>query len=216
MYIGEFKLVQAECIDYLGMKIDENISWNAQTDSLCKKLVFIVSRLSRLRKVIPSYMLAYIHISIIQPKIDYAITPWGYTCQLNLHKIQRLQSRAARIVSGNYDYVNTRGIELVKSLQWMNVHQRRYYFMSILMCRCIHGLAPDCLFNKITMQNEISERTTRSLSSFKVHVPYASIECFKKYFIYRGPVLWNALSVHIKECTTLGMFKTNLRCFMKK
>ena len=98
----------------------------------------------------------------------------------------------------------------------MNVHQRRDYFMSILMFKCIHGLAPDYLCNEITMQNEISERTTRSLSSFKVHVPYASIECFKKYFIYRGPVLWNALPVHIKECTTLDMFKTNLRCFMKK
>ena len=161
-------------------------------------------------------MLAYIYISIIQPKIDYAITLWGYTCQQNLHKIQRLQNRAARIVSGNYDYVNTRGIELVKSFQWMNVHQRRDYFMSILMFKCIHGLAPDYLCNEITMQNEISERTTRSLSSFKVHVPYASIECFKNYFIYRGPVLWNALPVHIKDCTTLDMFKTNLRCFMKK
>ena len=137
IYIGEFKLVQAECIDYLGMKIDENISWNAQTDSLCKKLVFIVSRLSRLTKVIPSYMLAYIYISIIQPKINYAITLWR--CQQNLHKIQRLQNRAAIIVSGNYDYVDTRGIELVKSLQWMNVgHQRRDYFMSILMFKCIH------------------------------------------------------------------------------
>ena len=88
VYIGEFKLVQAECIDYLGMKIDENISWNAQTDSLCKKLVFIVSRLSRLIKVIPSYMLAYnIYIfyffSIIQPKIDYAITLWAYTSHVN-------------------------------------------------------------------------------------------------------------------------------------
>ena len=177
VYIGEFKLVQAECIDYLGMKIADNISWNAQTDSLCKKLVFIASRLSRLRKVIPSYMLANIYFSIIQPKIDYAITLWGYTCQQNLYKIQRLQNRAAKIVSGNYDYVITRGIELVKSLQWMNVHQRRDYFMSILMFKCIHGLAPDYLCNEITMQNEISERTTRSLSSLniKVHVPYASI-----------------------------------------
>ena len=90
-------------------------------------------------------MLAYIYISIIQPKIDYATTLWGYTCQQNLHKIQRLQNRAARIVSGKYDYVNTRGIELVKSLQWMHVHQRRDYFMSILMLKCIHGLAPDYL-----------------------------------------------------------------------
>ena len=133
MYIGEFKLVQAECINYFGMKIDENISWNAQTDSL---------KVIRLRKKCPSYMLAYIYISIIQPKIDYAITLWGYTYQQNLHKIQRMQNRAARIVSGNYDYVNTRGIELVKSLQWTNVHQRRDYFMSILMFKCIHSLAP--------------------------------------------------------------------------
>ena len=74
----------------------------------------------------------------------------------------------------------------------MNVHQRRDYFMSILMFKCIHGLAPDYLCSEITMQN------------------------FKNYFIYRGPVLWNALPVHIKECKTLDMFKTNLRCSMKK
>ena len=93
VYIGEFKLVEAECIDYLGMNIDENISWNAQTDSLCKQLVFIVSRLSRLRKVIPSYMLAYIYISIIQPKIDYAITQYNtnYYCLLFMgHIIDQL------------------------------------------------------------------------------------------------------------------------------
>ena len=90
-----------------------------------------------------------------------------HVCQQNLHKIQRLQNRAAKIVSGKYDYVNTRGIELVKSSQWMNVHQRRDYFMSILMFKCIHGLAPDYLCNEIAMQNEISERTTRSLSILK-------------------------------------------------
>ena len=30
----------------------------------------------------------------------------------NLNKIQRLQNRAARIVTGDFDYVNTRGIHL--------------------------------------------------------------------------------------------------------
>ena len=71
--------------------------------------------------------------SIIQPKFDYAITIWGYACDNNLHKIQRLPNRAARIVTGNYDYVTARGTELVKRLEWMCVTQRRDYFMSILM-----------------------------------------------------------------------------------
>ena len=51
-------------------------------------------------------MLMLIYSSIIQPQFDYAITIWGYTCDNNLHKIQRLQNRAARIVTGNYDYYN--------------------------------------------------------------------------------------------------------------
>ena len=45
MHIGDYKLVQIDGIDYLGVKIDETISWNKQTDNiLCKKLVFIICR----------------------------------------------------------------------------------------------------------------------------------------------------------------------------
>ena len=98
VHIGDYKLVQSDCIDYLGLKIDETVSWNMQTDNICTQLVFIISRFSRLKHILPSHMLMLIYSSIIQPIFDYAITIWGYTCDNNLHKIQRLQNRAARIV----------------------------------------------------------------------------------------------------------------------
>ena len=88
--------MQSDCIDYLGLKIDETISWNMQTDNICKQLVFIISRFSSLKHILPSHMLMLIYSSIIQPKFDNAITIWGYTCDHNLHKIQRLLNRAAR------------------------------------------------------------------------------------------------------------------------
>ncbi len=28
VHIGDYKLVQSDCIDYLGLEIDETISWN--------------------------------------------------------------------------------------------------------------------------------------------------------------------------------------------
>ena len=93
-------LCKAIVFDYLGVKIYETISWNMQTDNICKQLVFIISRYSRLKHILPSHMLMLIYSSIIQPKFDYAITIWGYTCDNNLHKIQRLKNRAARIVTG--------------------------------------------------------------------------------------------------------------------
>ena len=57
----------------------------------------------------------------------------GYTTAHNINKVKRLQNRAARILTGNYDYVNTRGIDLVQTLGLMNVSQRRDYFMLMLM-----------------------------------------------------------------------------------
>ena len=103
----------ATLLNNIGVDIDNVRSWDIQTDSISKKLVFIISRLSRLKPVLPSNMLMYKNTSIIQPKIDYAISIWGYTTAHNINRVQRLQNRAARILTGNYDYVNTRGIYLV-------------------------------------------------------------------------------------------------------
>ena len=176
------KLPQCNSIKYLGVDIDNVLSWNLQTDSISKKLVFIISRLSRLKSVLPSQMLMYIYTSIIQPKIDYAISIWGYTTAHNINKVQRLQNRAARILTGNFDYVNTRGIDLVNNLGLMNVIQRRDYFMLIMMFKSIHGLVPDYICDQITMQRDITVRTTRSTVNNNVHVPHILLECCKNAF----------------------------------
>ena len=118
------------------------------------------------------------------------MAPEWCTCDNNLHKIQRLQNRAARIVTGNYDYVTTRGTELVRRLRWMCVTQRRDYFMSILMYKSIHGMAPAYLCNEITLHSEIAEKTTRSVNNNNVFVPYAHLESFKNSFTHRSPIVW--------------------------
>ena len=57
VHIGDYKLVQSVCIDYIGVNIDETISWNKQTDNICNILVFIISRFSRLKHILLSHML---------------------------------------------------------------------------------------------------------------------------------------------------------------
>ena len=205
--IGNYELLQCNNIEYLGVDIDNVLSWDMQTDSISKKVVFTISRLSRLKPVLPLQILMYIYTSIIQPKMDYAISAWGYTTAHNINQVQRLQHRAARILTGNVDYVNTRGIDLVKTLGLMNVSQRRDYFMIILMFKSIHGLVPNYICDEITMQRDIAVRTTRSTINNNVHVPHITLECCTNAFAYRGPVLWNALPENIKKCESLNCFK---------
>ena len=93
----------------------------------------------------------YIYQGIIQPRFDYALAIWGFTSQYNLSKVQRLQNRAARIITGEFDYIHVRGIDIAKNLKWMNVIQRRDYIVALSMFKCIHGMSPSYLSDCITM-----------------------------------------------------------------
>ena len=88
----------------------------------------------------------YIYQGIIQSRFDY-------TSKYNLSKVQRLRSRAACIITGDVGYVHVRGIDIVKNLKWMNVIQRRVYFVALSVFKCIHGMSPSYLSNCITMYN---------------------------------------------------------------
>ena len=58
---------------------------------------------------------------------------------------QRLQNAASRIIKRNYGYVNFRGEDLVKSLNWQTLDQRRKFHSATLVYKCIYGLAPNYL-----------------------------------------------------------------------
>ena len=153
-----------------------------------------------------------IYQCIIQPILDYAIPVWGFTSQLNLSRMQRLQNRAARIITGNFDYINVRGIDIVKQLKWMNLIARRDYFVAFTVFKCIRGMAPTYISDCITICNEIAIRDTRNATSTNlVTLPYASLDIFKNSFAYRGPFIWNALPNNIRNCVTLSCFKIALK-----
>ena len=51
----------------------------------------------------------------------------------NIDFVLKVQDHAARLITGTFDYINCRGIELVKSLNLYIIRDRRNYFPTILM-----------------------------------------------------------------------------------
>ena len=56
----------------------------------------------------------HVYKSYIQPRLYYGITLYGSSTQTNIDLVQMVH--AARLIMGNFDYINSRGIDLVKSL----------------------------------------------------------------------------------------------------
>jgi hypothetical protein len=207
-------LEQLSALDYLGVKIDDSLTWSEQILKMCKSISFKVSKLARLTKILPYRTVILLYNCFIQPSIDYAITIWGNTSATNLAKIQRLQNFAARAVTKKYDYINYRGIDIVHELGWMDVLQRHNYFQCILMFKSIHGMAPYYLTNNILMEIELRKITTRT-HEMNVHLPTPSSEFSKSSFIYSAGTQWNNLPGAIKDCHSLDTFKKHLKTYIK-
>jgi hypothetical protein len=169
--------------------------------------------LRRLSSFLPHQLLSQIYKTYIQPSLEYGSTVWGNTSKRNLNKLQRLQNYAARIVSGNYDYIETRGIDIVHELAWQTLQERRDYLLASLMFKCTHELAPEYLTDQFNLVLEISERVTRASQSFDLMVPMPHIEKYKQSLLYNGAKFWNtsSLPAELKNANNIQHFKLSYK-----
>ena len=156
---------------YLGLLVKDDLSWDDHILQLCKSMDYYVHVLRRLKKIFPKQLLIRVYKSNIRSKLNYGLSIWGCTTQGNLGRVQRIQNFCARIICKNYDYINTRGIDLVESLAIRTIRQRRYYFLSVLMFKCIHGLVPHYVGNDVIMILDVHNYNTRSSENRNLYVP---------------------------------------------
>ena len=150
----------------------------------------------------------------IQPRLHYGITCTLYGCstQKTIDLVQRVQNHAARLIMGNLHYINCCGIGLVKSLNLYTIHEMRDYFLTTLMFKAIHGIAPHYLSDGIDMHFDILGYDTREASSLNVYLTIVHKNIYRNsFFLYSGGKLWNALPDFVKNPTNIETFKRNYR-----
>ena len=83
----------------LGLMIDENISWEEHVNYISRKVAKDLGMLRRIRDLVQISTLVDIYSSIILPHFEYCSSVWD-NCRKGLRdKLQKLQNRAARIIT---------------------------------------------------------------------------------------------------------------------
>ena len=152
-------------------------------------------------------MLSKHYLLCIQPCIDCAISVWGTWSKQLKDMINCPQHRAARIVTGIFDFINFHGANLMENLGWHSFDNRRDYFTATMMLKCIYGLAPLRLINELIVISDAHSPNTRASSNGNILVPMPHVEQFRNSFKYRGAVLWNTLPRDIREAQNIDEFK---------
>jgi hypothetical protein len=197
---------------YLGLLIDKKLTWSDQINRVSKTLGMKISNLKRAKKFGNKEILKYIYQYSIQPVIDYGITIWSDSTAINIHKIQRLQNYCARIVMNNFDFKNTRGIDLVKDLKWMSVKQRIDYFLCLTMFKCLHDKAPVYMQNEVSLVSSMNNKY-REKREFDIYLPSFMSNTKEKSVYIRGAKVWNKLPFEIKSIQNIDTFKREYKKF---
>jgi hypothetical protein len=199
---------------YLGLYITNDASWDYHIHDMCKRMYVHISVLRRVSSFVPTEILTRMYKSFIQPRLDYGITLWGCTTKQNIDKIQRIQNQAVRIITGNFDFIHSRGINIVRSLRLMTIQERRDYFMCILMFKAINGLAPSYLTDKIILNGDVNTYPVRSSHMHNVYLPFIKKDVYKNSFLCKGGQLWNNLPDAVKTSNSLHSFKLNYKAML--
>jgi hypothetical protein len=97
-YLNSQSLIETSEMKYLGFLIDEDLKMSGQVDQICKSIASGIGALHQLRDHVPlQSMITFFH-SHIQSHINYCSFALLRVRSIDIDRIQRLQSRALRII----------------------------------------------------------------------------------------------------------------------
>ena len=91
-------LEKVNCTKFLGVLIDNNLSWNNHIQSVQTKIAKAIGAMYRIKNKVDSNILLMIYNTLILPHLAYCCEIWGNTYNTRLHCLVLLQKRAVRII----------------------------------------------------------------------------------------------------------------------
>ena len=86
---------------FLGVIIDDKLSWKPHLDHLRKKLACCIGTLNRIKNNIPSHLHKDLYHTLFESHLSYAITVWGNLSQNKVEPLFTLQKKCIRILFGD-------------------------------------------------------------------------------------------------------------------
>ena len=191
----------------LGVTIDQSLTWAEHAAQIIKKVHAGLKTLRRVRDFVDTPSLIMIYKALVEPYFTYCSPVWDSLGAGLSQKLQKLQNKAARIITRSDS--NVRSATLLNQLNWQRLSEKRISSKATLMYKVLNGLASDYLGEKLSYVCQRHEHKLRN-ADINLILPRPNIEYGKKTFSYSGAALWNSIPGDIRKAQTLRLFKIGL------
>ena len=176
---------------------------------------FHLYNIRRIRKYLSKENTETLIHAFVSSRIDYCNSLLYGVPNCHLHKLQRVQNAAARLIFEESKYCHV--TLLLKSLHWLPVKHRIIFKVLLITFKAIHGLAPVYISELISIRDvSLSRYCLRSRNSLMSNYP--ALKSRKtlgdRSFFVAAPKLWNELPSDIRDLHSINKFKTAIKTYL--
>ncbi len=204
IYLDGCKLNRVQDAKFLGITIDENLSWKKHVDSVCKTCSRNIGVLSKVKHFLPSTTMKQLYCTLVLPYLNYGLLLWGNVTNEYMNKVFKLQKRAIRTISNSPYLCPTK--PLFTKYNILNIFDLYMRDVAIFMYKYKSNMLPQSFDGCFVTNKDTHTYNTRNKDNFKSYIGKI------KTIFTNGPKIWNALPNELKHTKSLSLFRSKIKC----
>ena len=185
-------LFESSKIRYLGLILDNKLSWKQHISELCKKLSRAVGMLCKIRSFCSDSVMRTLYYSLFNSHLSYGLVVWGNANKSDLSKIISLQNKAIKVLSKTTHLHDLEISKEYSELRILKFEDQLFYQISSLMWDYDHNRLPSSLSQKFKKISTVHNLNTRASSHGKLYCPKVNTNKYgMKSFKYQGAKVLN-------------------------
>ena len=124
--LHNIELKSAKNLKYLGITINQNLTWNDHINNVTAKAKNTLRFIKRNVKTENKKVKELAYKTYVRPQVEYCSTIWHPWQHYLIHKIEMVQRQAARYIMNDYSYTSSVS-DMLKTLNLPTLEQRRIH-----------------------------------------------------------------------------------------
>ncbi|MCP4484330.1 MAG: reverse transcriptase family protein [Flavobacteriaceae bacterium] len=209
---GHKKVSRAKYVKFLGILLDEHLSWKYHITELHKKLSKTSGIFFKIRHYIPLQPLISLYHSLFSSFLSYGITAWGLTYGTYLKPLFLLQKKILRCIS--FQNFIAPSAPIFHSLKILKLEDMIHSNVLNFAYKAMNKLSPTCFHNFFTPNSSVHRFGTRQVTRGDLFKSLKNTTLYGlKTIQYFGSKLWNTLPLFIRVSGSASVFRSNLKTF---
>lgn len=208
--LGNVTLEEVQHHPYLGVELSKGLSWATHIDQTSLKANKMLGLVKRNLHSCSTRTKDIAYKSLIRPKLEFCAAIWDPQHKSDQDKLERIQRRAARFTTRDYDRESS-VTTILENLKWETLKVRRTKARLTALYKETHGLTPSNISSHLQLPNSSRCRyKTRQRGTYKYHVISTNKDCYRHSLYPKTIPEWNHLDEETRSSPDVKAFKLKL------